>query len=106
MPVVLIAAPASDDSPALVSAVARAVGAALGLENGDVVGALQPTQHYHASGSGATSPWPVVTIHGRDRGAEATTASCAAADAAVREWADAAHVALGGVWVPWVFSAA
>lgn len=105
MPVVLLASPAHPATPALLAAVADATADALGLSAGDVIVTHQATDAVAASGGAATARWPVLAIHGGDRGADATARARAAAEGAVRAWAEVSGVVLGGVWVSWVPSA-
>lgn len=105
MPVVLVAAPPHPETPALLVAVADAIAGALELAAGDVIATHVPTAAQAASGGAAIDPWPVVTIHGGDRGAALTEAARAAAEGAVLGWAEIVGVALGGAWISWVPSA-
>lgn len=99
MPVVTVALPRH--SPELLGAVADALARALGLGDGDVIVSHVETSAPVASGRAPTGWWPVVTVHGSDRG-ELTAPARAAVETAVRNWADAGGVPLGGVWVTWL----
>lgn len=102
MPVVTVAAPAPADA-ALLSAIADAVADALDLGPGDVIATLVETSAVAASGGVTIDPWPVVTIHGSDRGAQGITRSRSAAKHAAVEWAAALGLSLGGVSTEWAF---
>lgn len=101
MPVVSVTAPAPADA-ALLRAVADAVAAELELGPGDVIATLVVTGETVASGGAAAHPWPIVTIHGSDRGAARMRTARAAAESATIQWAASVGLALGGVWTEWV----
>ena len=100
MPVVtVVAAPLRSRKAELdgIVAVNRAVADALGLMATDVFCVHVPAG-VAAVGGEAVTPWPVVTIHGRDRGVEACARSLAAAGSAV---ASAWQCNQDAVWVQW-----
>ncbi|HWR86447.1 MAG TPA: hypothetical protein VN200_10670 [Rhodoglobus sp.] len=103
MPVVTVGAPAHPRIPELLTAVADAIADALSLGAGDVLAVHVPAGAIAASGDGILDDgwWPVMTIHGGDRGASPSAAAREAADRAVRGWAEAAGRPLQGVWVTW-----
>ena len=103
MPVLTVHAEPVADVAGLLSALADAVADALELGDGDVIATFVPAGPTVVSGSREpASTWPVVTIHGRDRGAAKMEAARAAAEASVRSSLRAAEVEHGGVWVEWV----
>ena len=103
MPVVIVSAPRHDAAPALLTAVADAVADALGLAAGDVLASQVETSGI-VSNHGATpeGAWPIVSIHGGDRGEEAQSRALTQAETAVRAWADGVGFVLGGVWSEWI----
>lgn len=116
MPLVTVTAPPHPERQHLLSAVADAVAQALALGDGDVLAAFVAASAVVASGAspdrsapdgsapGAapTGAWPIVSIHGGDRGVEAVDAACAAAESAVRDWAHRNAIELEGVWTEWL----
>lgn len=101
MPVVTVVAPAHVAVAELVAAVAASVADVLSLGPGDVIAMHVPSGAVAASGGDTAAPWPVVTIHGSDRGSEMMDRACVASADAVRTWADAHGVMTGGVWSQW-----
>lgn len=99
MPVVTVALPRH--SPELLGAVADALARSLDLGEGDVIASHIATSAPVASGGVRAQWWPLVSIHGSDRG-DAMASARTAVEAAVRDWAAAEGVALGGVWVTWI----
>src|SRR5689334_20359271 len=98
MPIVTVLAEPHPDAATLVHDVADAVAHALGLGDGDVIATFVPAGVSAASGSAAeTAGWPVVSIHGGDRGHAKMEAARAAAEAAVRSWLGKAALERGGV---------
>ena len=105
MPVITVIAPPPLGT-LLLGRIADAVADALGLDAGDVLVTHLPSGATVASGiPGESDPWPVVTLHGSDRGAERMDAARAAAEREVREWASETGLRLGGVWTEWVLPA-
>jgi len=103
MPVVTVSFPRHPAAHALLGDVADSLAAALGLGDGDVLASQVETVSLTASGTGATDDWwPIVSIHGGDRGVERHEAARHAAEAAVRTWAAREAVTLGGVWSEWI----
>ncbi|WP_144876261.1 hypothetical protein [Microbacterium sp. 1.5R] len=111
MPVVTVAAPAHAASHELLLTVADAVADALDLAPGDVIALSTPASAVVVNGAGADAaakPWALISIHGSDRGAEATRRARAAAGAAATDWSRR-HAAPGdvdgyleGVWCEWL----
>ncbi|MEU1972975.1 hypothetical protein ABZ477_15075 [Microbacterium sp. NPDC019599] len=105
MPVVTVLAEPHPDAAGLVSAVADAVAQALGLGDGDVIATFVSAGPTAVSGSAAAAvAWPVVTIHGSDRGTAKMDAARAATEASVRSWMSAHAVEHEGVWSEWLTS--
>ena len=103
MPIVTILAEPHPDAATLVHDVAGAVAHALGLGDGDVIATFVPAGVSAASGSaGAAAGWPVVSIHGGDRGQAKMDAARAAAESAVRSWLGTTALEHGGVWTEWL----
>ncbi|WP_308798844.1 hypothetical protein [Agromyces silvae] len=107
MPVVTVVAPPHPATRALLAAVADTLADTLGLADGDVIATSVASGEYVASGDGSNpdrsaGAWPVVTIHGSDRGAEAMTAARDAAARAVAEWGRTHAIAIEGVWCEWL----
>lgn len=105
MPLVIVTMPPHPDLLALLSSVADDVAHALGLGDGDVLVSHVESRSLTASGlphDPAAPWWPLVVLHGGDRGPDASTAAREAADAAVRAWAQRNAVPLGGVWAQWL----
>ncbi|SFR71339.1 hypothetical protein SAMN05428970_1165 [Agromyces sp. CF514] len=111
MPLVTVTAPPHPESQHLLGAVADAVAQALALGDGDVLAAFVAASAVVASGAPShgsapdaapTSAWPIVSIHGGDRGVEAVDAACAAAESAVRDWGHRNAIEFEGVWTEWL----
>jgi hypothetical protein len=105
MPVVTVTAAPDDRAGALLIAVADGVAAALDLGPGDVIATLVPSSLSATSGSGSAasvSRWPLVSIHGSDRGSEKMEAARDAAESAVRAWSNENGVECEGVWTQWL----
>lgn len=103
MPVVIVSFPRHPLAHALLGDVADSLAAALALGDGDVLVSQVETTGLTASGSGPVAAWwPVVSIHGSDRGSDLAAAGRAAVEAAVRSWAARTGVELGGVWSEWI----
>jgi len=103
MPVVIVTAAEHPAGVDLLGGIADAVAAALGLGDGDViaVGAAAAAVAVSGRGPGA-GDWIVVSIHGSDRGADATRAARAAAESAAADWGMSHDVAVEGVWTEWI----
>ncbi|KQO96996.1 hypothetical protein [Leifsonia sp. Leaf264] len=102
MPVITITV---GDHPALtelLTSVADSVARALELSDGDVIATSVPASTFVASGGAILTGWPVVSIHGSDRGEAASRAARAAAAGAVADWASAHSIEFEGVWTEWV----
>jgi hypothetical protein len=105
MPVVTVVAAPHPAAGALVIAIAGAVATALDLDAGDVIATHIPSGVSAVSGAdaaSAVSAWPVVSIHGSDRGRERMDAARAAAEAAVRTWCTDHEEPCEGVWTQWL----
>jgi hypothetical protein len=103
MPVVTVAAPRHPAMPALLTLIADAAADALGLVDGDVLATHAPVEGLAASGTGIVDDgwWPVITLHGGDRGADASAAAARAVESAVHDWGRSHGRTLAGVWVAW-----
>jgi hypothetical protein len=102
MPVVTVLAASHPDAAALIAGVADAVATSLALQPGDVIATFVASGPTVAIGPDRpTIAWPIVTIHGSDRGREKMESARAAAEQAVREWSERQGVALEGVWTQW-----
>jgi hypothetical protein len=102
MPIVTILAEPHPDAATLVRDVADAVAHALGLDDGDVIATFVLAGRSAVSGSGAAAGWPVVSIHGGDRGQAKMDAARAAAESVVRSWLATTALEHGGVWTEWL----
>ncbi|MFF2371226.1 hypothetical protein [Agromyces sp. NPDC058110] len=116
MPLVTVTAPTHPAQYRLLSAVADAVAQALALGDGDVLATWVAASAVVASGASperrapeGSAPdaapagaWPIVSLHGGDRGPVAVDAACAAAEQAVRDWAHRNAIELEGVWTEWL----
>ncbi len=103
MPVVTVSFPRHPAAHALLRDVADALATALELGAGDVLVSHIETAGLTASGTGASPDWwPIVSVHGSDRGRAVHELARAAAESAVRSWAAREEVALGGVWSEWI----
>lgn len=101
MPVVTVTAAPHPHIGALLSAVADGVAAALSLGAGDVIATHIVSGASVVSGADAVasaSAWPLVSIHGSDRGREKMESARSAAETAVRHWAERQGVECEGVW--------
>lgn len=101
MPVIQVFAPEAGDVARLLAELADGVAHASGLGGGDVIATFVPVAATAVSGGGLES-WPVVSVHGSRRGADTEAAVVAAAESAVRSWAEAAGIPVGGIWTEWV----
>lgn len=102
MPLVTVALLPHPAEEALLSRVADAVADALGLAAGDVIALTTPVRTAAVSGRGPlTTRWPIVTVHGSDRGEEAMRAALTAAEHAIMAWGESNGVAIEGVWTEW-----
>ncbi|MFF2486035.1 hypothetical protein ACFVSU_06525 [Microbacterium sp. NPDC058062] len=107
MPVVTITAAPHPHVGGLLLAVADAIASALELGDGDVIATHVASGESATSGADAAasvSVWPIVSIHGSDRGREKIEAARAAAETAVREWAQSEGAQCEGVWTQWLTS--
>lgn len=105
MPVVTVTVAPHERIDALVVAVADAVADALSLGAGGVIATFVPSGASATSGRGAAasvSGWPIVSIHGTDRGSERMGHARTAAEAAVREWCAQNGQDIEGVWTQWL----
>lgn len=105
MPVVTILAPPHPSVDALLLAVADAIADALDLADGDVIVTHVASGASAVSGADAAVPasgWPLVSIHGSDRGRERMDAARSEAEAAVRAWCAGNDVECEGVWTQWL----
>lgn len=105
MPVVTVTASPHVRIGDLLVRVADAVADALALTAGDVIATLVPSGPSAASGDRAAasaSRWPLVSIHGSDRGSERMEAARAAAETAVTTWSRENDVECEGVWTQWL----
>ncbi|BDZ54467.1 hypothetical protein [Agromyces marinus] len=102
MPIVTVIHPEHSAGTDLLTRVADAVSDSLGLGPGDVIAMGTPVLAAVASGGAATHPWPVVTIHGSDRGREAHGRACDAASGAVADWAEEHGIRIEGTWSEWI----
>jgi len=105
MPVITVVAAPHDRVGELLVAVADGVADALALGHGDVIVTLVPSGPSATSGStgaASVSRWPIVTIHGSDRGSAKMNAARASAEAAVRDWSRENDVECEGVWTQWL----
>ncbi len=104
MPLVTIALrPHPAEEAALLAAVSDSVADALGLATGDVVALTTPVRALAASGRGAIdADWPIVTVHGSDRGDAPMRAALAAAESTILDWGRQHGVEIEGVWTEWV----
>lgn len=105
MPVVTVAASPHPRVGELLVALADAIAATLDLADGDVIATHLPSGASATSGAPdarESSSWPIVRIHGSDRGRERMDAARAAAESAVREWSARHGVECEGVWTEWL----
>lgn len=105
MPVVTVVAAPHDRVDRLLAAVADGITHALALGPGDVIVTLVPSGPSimsGAAGAASVSRWPLVTIHGSDRGTARMKAARASAEAAVRAWSRMNGVECEGVWTQWL----
>lgn len=103
MPIITILIETPSDPAGLLSSVSDAVAIALGLADGQVIATLVPAGPTVVSGSSAlASPWPIVTIHGADRGNAKMEAALSAAEVSVRSWLSGHDIEFEGVWVQWL----
>jgi hypothetical protein len=105
MPVVTVLVAPHPQVGALLVHIADAIAAALDLGAGDVIATHVATGLSAKSGSvdaDASSAWPLVSIHGSGRGAEATHAARTAAEGAVLAWCTQYGIACEGVWTEWL----
>jgi len=104
MPVVTLVAAVHPEMPALLDELADAVARTLGLGRGDVIVTHVPAAAMAVNGIGAAGEltWPIVTLHGSDRGRDRMEAARAAAAASVRSWAERTGTAVEGVWTQWL----
>lgn len=105
MPVVSVHAPASAAVGELLITLADSISAALGLGAGDVIATHIPTGASAVSGAEAAASvtsWPIVSIHGSDRGREKMDAARAVSETVVRQWCERHAVLFEGVWTQWL----
>ncbi len=102
MPVIQVFAPEARDVRSLLGRIADDVAGALGLGVGDVIVTFVPVTETAVSGGADTGAcWPVVTVHGRPRAADASREALVAAENAVRAWGVDAGLTVLGVWAAW-----
>ena len=95
MPLVTVAILPHSAEAALLSRVADAVADTLGLAQGDVIALTTPVRSAAVSGRGPLATWwPLLTVHGSDRGEEAMRAALAAAEHAIIAWGETNGVAI------------
>jgi hypothetical protein len=98
MPVVTVTVGEHLAQRTLLMQVADAVASALGLGDSDVIATLVPSSDAVVSGGeGPEHRWPIVSIHGADRGADAIAAACSAAERSVRDWGQRNDIVFEGV---------
>lgn len=103
MPVVTVTLPPDAATPALLREVADAIANALGLGPGAVLAMTVAAGPVVGSGgTAAGTTWPLVSIHGSDRGDDPVTRARRAAEAAIHRWAEREGRDLGGVWSEWI----
>ncbi|QKJ18264.1 hypothetical protein [Microbacterium hominis] len=105
MPVVTVTAAPHPGVDRLVLSVAEAVAEALSLGTGDVIATFVPSGASAVSGADAAASvsfWPIVSIHGSNRGREKMDAARTAAESAVRAWTDENRIDCEGVWTQWL----
>ena len=103
MPLVTIALRPHPAEDALLAATADAVADALGLAAGDVIALATPVRSLAASGRGTIDvEWPIVAVHGSDRGEEPTARALAAAERTVLSWGREHRMQIEGVWTEWL----
>jgi hypothetical protein len=103
MPVVTVVAPAHIGGRELLAGVADAVAGALDLGPADVIAMCVPASQAVVNGGGSPDgEWPLVSIHGTDRGLDATAAARDAATRAVADWGRTHAIAIEGVWCEWL----
>lgn len=104
MPLVHVFVPSVAGTEILVEHVAEVVAAALALAAGDVIAVAIPTGAVAVNGteSEATGCWPLVSVHGRDRGSVAQSLALESATDAVTDWATSAGLTVLGVSTEWI----
>lgn len=87
----------------LLAAVADAVAEAIEVGPGDVIAmSLDASASIGSGGATPQGDWLIISIHGSDRGDDATTAARAAATRAAADWGRENLIDIGGVWSEWI----
>ncbi|WP_426517394.1 hypothetical protein ACPPVQ_00180 [Diaminobutyricibacter sp. McL0618] len=105
MPIVTVTTSKHPEVHTLLAGIADAIADALQLGEGDVIARAidaSPGVASDRSADASAVEWPIVTIHGSDRGASLVGMARSAAEAAVRQWARIHGVEIEGVWSEWI----
>jgi len=103
MPVVTITTRPHSKRAQLLAAVADAVAEAIGLGPGDVIAmSLDASASIGSGGATPRGDWLIISIHGSNRGADATAAARTAAARAAADWGRENRIDIEGVWSEWI----